>query len=126
MFSLLGKVVARTWPVVLIGWAAVVVGLWVCAPSWEKVGKSGQFAYLPADAPTRQAEELFDEAFPGQAPEEVLELLWAWHDSRGGPLLAARVVAETEDDWPAWIRPLVGTFEYPPNYLEDLRNEWER
>src|SRR5207248_257569 len=43
-----------------------VVALWFGAPPWERVGKTGQFAYLPADAPTRHAERLFDEAFPGQ------------------------------------------------------------
>src|SRR5947199_182639 len=28
MFRLLGKFVARTWPVLLVGWAALVVALW--------------------------------------------------------------------------------------------------
>src|SRR5436190_8628147 len=35
--------------------------------------------------------KLFEEAFPDQTPEEILDLLWAWHDSRGGALMAARV-----------------------------------
>ena len=78
-------------------------------------------------APTAYRDrKLFEEAFPGHTPEDVLDMLWAWHDSRGGPLLGARVAEVTAEDWPAWIRPLVGGFEYPPNYLEDLRNEWER
>src|SRR5439155_16327073 len=66
VFAFLGKIVARTWPFLLAAWGAALVGLWFFAPSWDKVGKSGQFAYLPADAPTRRAEQLFDEAFPGQ------------------------------------------------------------
>src|SRR5690349_19950140 len=66
MFRFLGKIVERGWPAWLVGWAAAFTALWVYAPPWEQVGKSGQLAYLPADAPTRRAEELFDVAFPGQ------------------------------------------------------------
>jgi RND superfamily putative drug exporter len=66
MFQFLGRVVSRMWLVLLAGWAVLVVGLWFGAPSWDEVGKSGQFAYLPADAPSRKAQALFDEAFPAQ------------------------------------------------------------
>jgi RND superfamily putative drug exporter len=45
---------------------ALIVGLEFGAPSWSSVGKSGEFAFLPADSPSRQAETQFDEAFPGQ------------------------------------------------------------
>jgi hypothetical protein len=72
--------------------------------------------------------KLFDEAFPGQTPDEVLDLLWAWHDAHGGPLLAARVGDGEGDAVERWIDDFAAAWAgtYPPNYLEDLRNEWER
>src|SRR6266542_3203415 len=82
MFRILGHFTARAWPVLLIGWAAAALGLWFGAPSWEQIGKSGQFAYLPGDAPTRQAEALFDEAFPGQRTGSGIVLVVTRTDGR--------------------------------------------
>lgn len=75
MFRILGRIVSGWWPVVLVGWAVVVLGLWYAAPSWAQISKSGQFAYLPADAPSRQAEEMFDQAFPGQRASSRIVLV---------------------------------------------------
>jgi RND superfamily putative drug exporter len=75
MFRILGRIVSGWWPVVLVGWAVVVLGLWYAAPSWAQISKSGQFAYLPADAPSRQAEEMFDQAFPGQRASSGIVLV---------------------------------------------------
>lgn len=85
-----------------------------------------RFVLTPATA--YRDRQLFDKAFPNQAPDDVLDVLWEWHDSRGGPLLAARVADAEQDEFAAWIEEFAGRWAgvYPPNYLEDLRNEWER
>ena len=111
MFRLLGKLVARSWPLLLAGWAALLAGLWVGAPSWDRVGKSGQFAYLPADAPTRRAEALFDEAFPGQRAGSGIVLVVARRDGELTPddlgfidrVLAARLRQALLPDGPASV-----------------------
>src|SRR5438874_13360178 len=99
MFRLLGRLVARTWPLLLVGWAALLAGLWFGAPPWDQVGKSGQLAFLPADAPTRGAEALFDAAFPGQRAGSGIVLVVSRRDAGLTPadldftsrVLAARV-----------------------------------
>jgi RND superfamily putative drug exporter len=66
MFRLLGSLIARAWFVVLVGWVALVVGLYFGAPAWDQISQSGELAFLPANAPSRRAETQFDEAFPNQ------------------------------------------------------------
>jgi putative drug exporter of the RND superfamily len=67
--------VTHYWPIILVGWAAVFAGLWFAAPAWNRVAKSGQFAYLPADAPSRRAETLFREAFPDERAASAIVLV---------------------------------------------------
>lgn len=64
MFQVLGNGVARYWPAVLLTWALVLGGLLAVAPRWDDVVIDGEFAFLPEDAPSRQGEKLFREAFP--------------------------------------------------------------
>jgi RND superfamily putative drug exporter len=66
VFKLLGSVVARAWFVFLLGWVALIVGLYFGAPAWNAISQSGELAFLPANSPSRLAEQQFDEAFPGQ------------------------------------------------------------
>jgi RND superfamily putative drug exporter len=66
MFRLLGWIVEKAWPVLLVGWVAVLVGLYYFAPAWNQISSSGELAFLPADSPSRRAETQFDEAFPGE------------------------------------------------------------
>ncbi len=59
MFETLGKLVSRTWPLLLVAWLAVLVGLKWVAPAWKDVAADGEFAFLPKDSPSRVAEDLF-------------------------------------------------------------------
>jgi putative drug exporter of the RND superfamily len=76
MFRFLGKAVRRAWPLVLAGWAALLVGTWYAAPPWSDATQDREFAFLPADSPSRRAEEVFAEVFPqdGQGSNVVLVL----------------------------------------------------
>ena len=59
MFETFGKLVSRTWPLLLVAWLAVLVGLKWAAPAWKDVAADGEFAFLPKDASSRVAEDLF-------------------------------------------------------------------
>jgi RND superfamily putative drug exporter len=59
MFEPFGKLVSRTWPLLLVAWLAVLVGLKWIAPAWKDVAADGEFAFLPKDSASRVAEELF-------------------------------------------------------------------
>jgi RND superfamily putative drug exporter len=64
MFRVLGSFVSRTGPYFLIAWIAIAVGTRWVAPSWDQVIQDREFAFLPADAPTRRSEAEFQKAFP--------------------------------------------------------------
>src|SRR5689334_21968509 len=72
--------------------------------------------------------KLFEEAFQDQSPDEVLDLLWGWHDARGGPLLGARVADAERASFSDWVRDFADRWAgvYPPDRLEELRKQWER
>lgn len=72
MFQRLAALVVRFWPVFLAGWLALLVVSSWAAPDLNDVADSGEFAFLPIDAPSRVSERLFQES---------------WNDS-----LASRVV----------------------------------
>src|SRR5438874_12399927 len=84
MYRGLGKLVARGWTLFIAAWAVLLGALWLWAPSWSQVGKSGQFAYLPEDAPSRRAEALFEQVFPGQRAASNVVLVVTRRDA--GPL----------------------------------------
>lgn len=63
MFHTLGKLVSRTWPLLLVAWLVVLVVLVKIAPPWESVAREGEFAFLPKDSPSLAAEELFQKAW---------------------------------------------------------------
>ena len=64
MFQLLGKLVARAWPLLLAGWVALLIAMFLAAPPWDEVAESGQFSFLPKDVPSNRGKELFKAAFP--------------------------------------------------------------
>ena len=63
MFAALGRFVSGRWAWVLPAWFAVVLAVVAVRPAWEDVTADGEFAFLPAGAPSRRAERLFRESF---------------------------------------------------------------
>src|SRR5262245_26227645 len=64
VFRLLGQLVRRAWAPLLAGWVVLLVGSWLYAPRWDEVTQDRELAFLPADAPSRRAEEVYAKAFP--------------------------------------------------------------
>ena len=63
MFQILGKLVSRMWPLLLVAWLLVLGGLKWAAPPWQTVARDGEFAFLPKNSPSLAAEELFQKAW---------------------------------------------------------------
>ncbi|MFO0917211.1 MAG: MMPL family transporter [Planctomycetaceae bacterium] len=65
MFERFGALLARIWPTVLAVWIAAVALAAYFAPPLDDVVKTGEFAFLPEDSPSRKTERLFEQAFQG-------------------------------------------------------------
>lgn len=63
MFERFGTILARVWPAILVAWTAAVAAAAFFAPPLDSVVQTGEFAFLPADSPSRKSEELFEQAF---------------------------------------------------------------
>src|SRR5881275_1521593 len=66
MFQLLGTIVTRFWPIVLVAWLLLLVGSGLFAPSWDTITQDGDVAFLSENSPSRQGDLLFQKAFPDQ------------------------------------------------------------
>lgn len=66
MFAVLGRFVARTWLILLVAWIGLLIGTKLAAPPWDEVAQDREFAFLPAEVPSRRSEELFGKAFPDE------------------------------------------------------------
>src|SRR5437867_1466749 len=64
IFRLLGQVVRRGWPLLLAVWIGLFLLCRFAAPRWETFALDKEFAFLPADAPSRVAEKIYAKAFP--------------------------------------------------------------
>jgi RND superfamily putative drug exporter len=64
MFQLLGRTVRRAWLWFLAGWVLLAGAAWLASPPWDQVAQDREFAFLPADAPSRRSEQVFARAFP--------------------------------------------------------------
>ncbi len=64
MFRFLGQIVCRGCPLWLATWVVLLLGTRYTAPPWEVIAQDREFAFLPASAPSRQAEEVYTKAFP--------------------------------------------------------------
>jgi RND superfamily putative drug exporter len=66
MFHTFGNLVSRAWVALLAVWVTLFVTTWWIAPPWKQVARDEEFAFLPADMPSRQAEDIFRKAFPDE------------------------------------------------------------
>lgn len=64
VFTFLGRSVARRPLLYLAFWSLVLAGVWLAAPRFRDVAEDKGFGFLPADAPSRQAHKMFEQAFP--------------------------------------------------------------
>jgi RND superfamily putative drug exporter len=64
MFNLLGTAVRRAWPLLLAGWALLLLLTWYFAPAWEGLAQDQESAFLPPDTPSRRAAAVFARAYP--------------------------------------------------------------
>lgn len=63
MFARTGHTVVKHWKAVLIGWVILLVIVFAVTPRFFAQVTDGEFAFLPAEAPSLEAERLFREAF---------------------------------------------------------------
>ncbi|HEX6984167.1 MAG TPA: MMPL family transporter, partial [Planctomycetaceae bacterium] len=63
IFRSLGNFVARFWLALPVVWVGVLLAVTAVAPEWHSVLADGEFEYLPAKAPSRVGEQVFDGAF---------------------------------------------------------------
>lgn len=66
MYLRLGQFVTRHWLAVLAGWTLLLLALSTWAPAWDDVTEDGDFAYLPPQSTSLQAERLLEQAFTRQ------------------------------------------------------------
>src|SRR6516165_2387052 len=77
IFRFLCELVRRAWPLVLAVWGLLLLGTWLAAPPWSEVSQDRVFDFLPADAPSRRAAEVYAKAFPeDQAPSNIVIVLY--------------------------------------------------
>ena len=69
----------RTWPLWLIGWIALLAGLWAAAPQWSSLTQGGEFGFLPADSPSVRAEQLRQRAFPKDRSKSTIVFILHRH-----------------------------------------------
>jgi len=72
MFARLSTAVVRFWPLWLVSWLLVLVASSWVAPKLDEVVTSGEFAFLPADSPSRRGERLFEQAWGETVPSRVV------------------------------------------------------
>jgi RND superfamily putative drug exporter len=98
-FQLLGQVVRRGWWLFLTAWLVLVVVTRMLAPRWGEVVQDRDFSFLPANTPSRVAEETFAEAFPNRHASNVVLVLHRPREHEKEHL--ADDLAFIED----WLRP---------------------
>ncbi|MBM80243.1 MAG: transporter [Planctomycetaceae bacterium] len=72
MFHLLGKFVARRWPILIIGWIGLLIFIVSIRPQWASVIDHGEFAFLPADSPSLIGEDVYQESWPQPLASQIV------------------------------------------------------
>lgn len=72
MFQTLGRLVSRTWPLLLVAWLVALGVLKWNAPSWRSVARDGEFAFLPKHSPSLAGEELFQQGWGAPLASNVV------------------------------------------------------
>ncbi|ODA35001.1 MMPL family transporter [Planctopirus hydrillae] len=75
MFQSLGNWITHRWYLVIAGWLSLVISMAILAPPLDDVITTGEFAFLPANFPSRVAEELFAKAFPADTQRSAIVLV---------------------------------------------------
>ncbi|HZT66983.1 MAG TPA: MMPL family transporter [Acidimicrobiales bacterium] len=97
MFDWLGRLTARYARWVIVSWLGAAVLAVLFAPSLEKVGVQNETAFLPASAPSQQADRVLQRLYPGDPTLDSGIVVF----SRAGRLSAA------DDAWIArWVTGL--------------------
>lgn len=66
MYKLLGKLVARFWLPIILGWIVLAWGIAQVAPNWDDVTNDGDLDYMPDRMTSVRGEQLMSAAFPEQ------------------------------------------------------------
>lgn len=77
MFRQLGELLSRWWFVVLGAWLIVLITLRIGSPSFDDLAQAGEFLFLPADMPSRQAEVAYQQAFPDRKTTSNLVIVFS-------------------------------------------------
>src|SRR4051794_23870959 len=86
IYRMLGRIVRQAWWLVLLSWCLLLWAASWWAPPWNEVAQDKEFAFLPADAPSRRAEKVHADAFPDdRAGSNIVVVLY-----RGGAQAAQR------------------------------------
>lgn len=73
MFQRLGNFVSRYWLLTILSWIVLVALVRMNTPKWDDVTHDGDLAYMPAQMPSVQGEQLLEQAFPdGRSKSEAV------------------------------------------------------
>src|ERR1700722_7578012 len=95
VFRLIGWMVRRAWLLLLAGWIVLLFASRHAAPPWEEVARDREFAFLPADAPSRQAAEIYAKGFPED--KHTSNVVLVLHRADEGKLALEKDLKFTED-----------------------------
>ena len=75
MFDRLGAFVVCRWQYVLAAWTLVTALLMWISPSWDEITQDGDFAYLPSEMTSVQAEAVLQDAFTEERSKSQIAVI---------------------------------------------------